>query len=424
MAITQEPAIERRAESVQEHPLRSSIRLLFIAALIIFIVTVLIGLLNGQKLVQLSHEVLLTHVHAGTIGWITLSVFALSLWLFGPGRSPETNATDGPFTRWLGIIGAVAVPCYVLAFLSGNFIARAAFAVPVLLVVLGFFGWIIARSSKVALGVERIALLAALFTLLFGATVGSLLQFQFATNRAFLPEGAFGAHPASLVAGYLYLIGIALSEWRLRPASARASVWGIVLGALFFLAGLVIATGLLLNLPPLLALNALLILIGAIVYVVRFAPSAVRLNWLDRDGKRQFAMSGAFIVFEVILNIYLVVLFITSPAGSEPPQGLFIALDHGMFIGVMTNALFALLHEATFERRSFWPWADDVLFWGMNIGLIGFLVALLSGIVVLERIFTPIMGLSILLGIVVYVARFWPQRAGTVVSDVQAQGGE
>jgi len=33
----------------------------------------------------------------------------------------------------------------------------------------------------------------------------------------------------------------------------------------------------------------------------------------------------------------------------------------------------------------------------MNIGLTGFLVALLSGITVLERIFTPIMGLSILL---------------------------
>lgn len=46
----------------------------------------------------------------------------------------------------------------------------------------------------------------------------------------------------------------------------------------------------------------------------------------------------------------------------------------------------------------------------MNIGVLGFLVSLLADIPVLERIFTPIMGLSILLAIIVYIVRFLPGR--------------
>jgi hypothetical protein len=41
----------------------------------------------------------------------------------------------------------------------------------------------------------------------------------------------------------------------------------------------------------------------------------------------------------------------------------------------------------------------------MNIGLIGFLITLLSGALVLEKVFTPIMGLSILLGLLTYGLR-------------------
>src|SRR5438093_4635362 len=86
---------------------------------------------------------------------------------------------------------------YVLAFLSGNFIARAVFGFPVLLLMIGFFGWIVARSLQIRLTVARLALLGALFTLIVGSVIGVLLQIQIATNNAFLPSGAFAAHPAT-----------------------------------------------------------------------------------------------------------------------------------------------------------------------------------------------------------------------------------
>jgi len=49
--------------------------------------------------------------------------------------------------------------------------------------------------------------------------------------------------------------------------------------------------------------------------------------------------------------------------GNPPPPWLIIPLDHSIFIGVMTNAIFGLINDATQERRSLWPWAEDVLFW-------------------------------------------------------------
>jgi hypothetical protein len=71
-------------------------------ALLIFIFTVVIGILNGTDLVDFDGEqgrrTLLTHVHGGTIGWITLSVFAASLWLFGGG---EISKRDVQIGQWL-----------------------------------------------------------------------------------------------------------------------------------------------------------------------------------------------------------------------------------------------------------------------------------------------------------------------------------
>ncbi len=87
MVTNQEAATSRL--SLQTSPWRTDIRTLLISAMIVFLITVAIGLLNGQRVVQLSSDVLLTHVHAGTIGWITLSVLQLA-----SGSSAQVLPTD------------------------------------------------------------------------------------------------------------------------------------------------------------------------------------------------------------------------------------------------------------------------------------------------------------------------------------------
>src|SRR5579859_826269 len=414
MATNQEGLTSQR--SVQTNPWRTDMKLLFIAAMIVFLITVAIGLVNGQHLVTLSQDVLLTHVHAGTIGWITLSVFALTLFLFGDG---EVSQGTKSYIRWSSIIAAISVPLYILAFLSGIPLARAILGVPVLLVMAAFLVWIIARSSKIHLGVAQLAVLGSLVTLVIAGTLGVLMQVQFASARAFLPGGDVAAHAATMVSGYLVLIGMALSEWRLMPPSGRVSRAGIIQVTLLFLAGLAMFVGQLFDLQPFLMLNLLLSVIGVIIYIVRFAPRIVRLNWLGHNSERFFAISAIFVVINIALTVYLIAAIIAGAIpGNPPPSGLLHALDHAIFVGVMTNAIFGLLHDTTQERRALWPWAEDVLFWGMNIGLVGFLVGLLSGVQILQSIFTPIMGLSILVGLLMIGLRM---RKSPQAEPIEAQ---
>lgn len=59
-------------------------RMLFQSALALFTITVVIGMLNGTGAMHFEHDQLMTHVHAGTLGWITLAVFATTVWFFAP----------------------------------------------------------------------------------------------------------------------------------------------------------------------------------------------------------------------------------------------------------------------------------------------------------------------------------------------------
>src|SRR5690349_15687425 len=81
--------------ALDDAPLANEIRLLLQAALVLFVITVVIGILNGADVVDFSHAKLMTHVHAGTLGWITLSALAASLWLFGSGTFSEGQQRTG-----------------------------------------------------------------------------------------------------------------------------------------------------------------------------------------------------------------------------------------------------------------------------------------------------------------------------------------
>ena len=60
-------------------------RLLFLVAMAVFLVPVGIGIVNGLDLVDFStadmRNTLLTHVHSGTLGWISLGIIATAMWL-------------------------------------------------------------------------------------------------------------------------------------------------------------------------------------------------------------------------------------------------------------------------------------------------------------------------------------------------------
>ena len=123
-----------RTETLASHPYLSQIRLLLQSALLIFAYTVVIGILNGTDLVEFSHKQLLTHVHTGTLGWITTSVFAGALWLFG--AIPGTGMRDS-LARTLPMATVVGVLAYNVAFLLTAGSARPTIGGFMFLVILG-----------------------------------------------------------------------------------------------------------------------------------------------------------------------------------------------------------------------------------------------------------------------------------------------
>ena len=82
-----------------------------------------------------------------------------------------------------------------------------------------------------------------------------------------------------------------------------------------------------------------------------------------------------------------------------------LASDHATFVGVITNLVFALALTLAADRRSIWPWADQVVYWLMNVGLVVFAIGLAGEIAEVKRVGAPIMGIGILLGLAVITMR-------------------
>ena len=376
----------------------SETRMLFRVALAIFTVTVLIGILNGFHFTTLSRAVLLTHVHAGTLGWITLSAFGAAYWLYsGAGGTMDGHA------RGVARAMAVAVPLYVLAFLSGNFVLRAIFGTPVLLLIVGMVVFLLRNRGTAPWSVPRLGVLLAFTVLVIGSTIGVLIQIQLAANHTFLPDGAVGGHAAAQVTGYLVLFALSTIDWRLQGTHTLGWAGGIQVG-LLAIAGVLVAAGALFNVTPLLGAFIPLQLIGLVIFLVRVGRPVINAKWLEPSSNRHFAIAVPW----AIVNIVVIIIAIQIAIGQgfeKVPFGLFIAGDHAMFIGVMTNVVFALVQDFTVDRRQVWPWAENVVFWVMNIALIGFVVSLITGAQWAEKFFVPFQGLAILVGIVAYSMR-------------------
>ena len=83
------------------------------------------------------------------------------------------------------------------------------------------------------------------------------------------------------------------------------------------------------------------------------------------------------------------------------------AFDHSVFIGVMTNLILGMALTLAANRASHWAWADQIVFWVVNVGLVIFLVGLVAASPEIKRIGAPTMGIGILLGLATAAVRLW-----------------
>lgn len=410
-------------ERRHQYPLRAETAALFLMAMAVLVVTVVIGMLNGLDLVEFDHNVLMTHVHAGTLGWITLSVFAVGGLMFGASASASDGRSRGLLPwRWITWLAVVTVPIYVIAFWTGNITFRALTSLPVFVAIVGMYAWLLVASRAAAMTTPRLSLVAAFTILVIGAAFGTLIQLQLALGREFVSLAAAGSgHVTAMAFGYLVLVGMGIVEWRLGPHVAALSRAGAAQVGALFIGAILLTIGAMTNIEALVSANLLFQVTAVAIFVVRLGLPVARARWLAPGGTRFFAASGVFVVVDIGILVYLIAQLLSGAYGPmeqditlmKIPPWLIFALDHVIFIGVMSNAIFGLLFASLDGERRL-AWVDHIVFVGMNAGLVGFVLGLAITSATLERIFSPLMGASILLGLLTCaIALLRRRQAGT-----------
>lgn len=387
----------------------TTVRGLFLVAMALFVVTIAIGIVNGLDLYEFNHDQLLTHVHSGTLGWITLGIVAGTFWLV---RSAD---------RRLAIVLAVLIPIYVAAFYSGNLAARAVTGTALLVAILWLVGWAWRELSREPT-IPLLAVTLGLTTFAYGAVIGVLIQIQLASGRNLFPASAdaIGAHAGTMVFSYLILVAMGLLEWRLLGLR-RTSRSGLVqIGGLFGGGLLLALTLLFLDQGAVQAVGGIYLLVELIavgVFAVRVLPTAVRIDWRTATPTRHLATAAGFVIVATGIFLYVVFLFISTGDPSKIPAGVLVASDHAAFIGVVTNTTFGLTLALAADRADRWRWADQPVYWAMNLGLIVFLLGLIAGSPELKRIGSPIMGIAILVGLATIAIRLRDSDLGAAETN-------
>jgi hypothetical protein len=212
------------------------------------------------------------------------------------------------------------------------------------------------------------------------------------------------AHPPAMVIGYLLVAAFAVIEWLLHDgAEGRA---GFVQMWLLFAAGLIINVAFVTGTDEQLAGPANLLMIAAGVTLLwRSRSMLLPDGWRDaRAGLfPRFAMVFlvAYLVLLTVLISWIVRDVVDFDALTESQEGLLLAFDHTMFLGVMTNVMFGVLASRLTTPRT--VLANKVLWFGVNIGLAGFALGLITTTAALKQIFAPIMGLSLLFALATYL---------------------
>jgi hypothetical protein len=366
----------------------STARDLYLVAMAVFVVNIIIGILNGADAVEFDRNQILTHVHAGTVGWLTLTIVASTFLLF---RTAD---------RRLMVALAVLVPIYVLAFYTGNFAFRAIGGVALLIAVAWLFVWVWRTYLAGERTLPRLAVTLGLTVFAYGALVGVLIQVSFAAGITIIPGDSVAAHASAMTFGYLVLAAMGLIEWRILgtrslPRLGLVQVGVLFVGALLFsvtlMIGAVQAGG---------AINLLSSLIGAGAFAIRILPRALRTDWIGAAPIRHVAVAALWVVVAIV--IFMVVVFeFVSGVDQNSLGPLLIAGDHATFIGVVTNVMIGLLAMLVLRASVRTSWIGQVMFWGVNLGLVVFVIGLILDTAEIKRIGAPVMGIALLFSLAV-----------------------
>jgi hypothetical protein len=384
-------------EGTTTHPLDREVRTVLRVALLLFAYTIAIGILNGLDLVEFSRSQLLSHLHGGTLGWMTLAILGVTMWLFG-----ARERADSATVRTLAVGAPIAIAAYVLAFATTTNALRPLAGAATLVALVVAAVWAYRRARTVHLGVPHLLVLLGLTSSVIGGTFGVINGLAIAFEWTWVPASFFEAHPGTMEVGFVIPVAMGLAEWGLRRGSIEPNVTraGRTQVGLMFLAFAWVLGFILLEQDQLAGLGILFAIVGLVIFYSRLGRLVRRTSVTARSSERH-ALAGA-----VFLGITIVYIFVIIQAAAGDfaaiPRGRMLSFIHLMSVGATTNALLAFVISLS-RRVTPAGLVDDLVFWGVNLGLVGFVVALSGGIDGLVALSVPFMGAGLLLAVAVHV---------------------
>jgi uncharacterized protein (DUF486 family) len=396
---------------------------LFQTAMLVFLVTIGLGMARGLGIIDFEdRNQVLTHLHSGTIGWITLGIMASALVLYS---TLDDRPAGGGFLSWTCLILVVGVPTYIVAWWTGNLPFRAIAGSFLLLGIVLFVVWLVREAARIGyrnLTTPQLAAVVGLVTLVVGSSIGVTLQIQYASNTSVLPGDPVGAHAETQISAYLVLVAMSFAYWGLRGNDRTArGTWMIWL---FFIAGAIIATSLLADVFELSILFVPFDVVAITLFLTVTWRRVLAPGWMDADATRHFAAAIPFALFYFGMFVFIIVGFAAFQLWAsfeEIPANFIPAAEHPLFVGMVTNILFGVLFTLNRERRDIWPWADHVVFWGLNLAVAAFTLAIMFNADDLFKFITPVLGLSIFTGIVTHTMRL--QAGGSASAEAMGVAG-
>ena len=68
-------------QRVKNESVWQSLKILFIGSLLIFLINIYFGFDNSLTVGEIDRWQSLIHLHAGSVGWITLSAIGIAIWI-------------------------------------------------------------------------------------------------------------------------------------------------------------------------------------------------------------------------------------------------------------------------------------------------------------------------------------------------------
>jgi hypothetical protein len=310
---------------------------------------------------------------------------------------------------------AVLVPIYVVAFYTGNYPFRAVAGLGLLLAIGWLLVWLWRQYLAGERSLPRLSVTLGLTSFGYGAVIGVLLQIQGALGTAILTGDSVGAHAGAMTFGYLVLVAMGLLEWRIL-GTGDLPRGGVAQVLLLFAGGLTISIGLLAGAAQAAGgIYLLTQLVAVILFIARVWPTSLRTRWLAADPARHFGIASVWVVGALILFMYLVASFITAADPNDPnafPTNVLIASDHSVYIGVITNIVVGLLSLLVLGAAAR-SWVGQLTFWGINLGLVVFVIGLILDTAEIKRVGAPLMGITLLITLAILAWRAWSSTLDT-----------